>query len=76
MSDDVRVFVNERPILVAPGSRARDAVQMADPALAAALDGGTAFLTDGVGRAIDPGTVVETGAILRAGLRARRPAAG
>jgi len=71
MTDPVRVFVNERPLAVPPGATVRDAVAAADAALAAAVDAGTAFLTDGVGRPIAPSAVVTPGSIVRAGIRAR-----
>jgi hypothetical protein len=68
MSDPVLVFVNERPLAVAPGTRAGEAAQRADGgggALGEALATGQAFLTDGRGIRLDPATPLTAGAIVR-----------
>jgi hypothetical protein len=74
VSDGVRVFVNERAVVVVPGATVREAVLMLDPDLAAALREGRAYVTDGVGRPIEPSTSVEPGAIFRVVVSARRTA--
>jgi hypothetical protein len=72
MSEGLRVFVNERAITVGLGTTVRDAVAECDAALADALPSGVAYVTDGVGRPIDPESLVEAGAILRVVRSARR----
>lgn len=76
MSSPVRIFVDERPRSVATGASVREAVAGDDPELAAALAQGRAYVTDGVGRPLDPATTVFPGAILRVvrSARARHPA--
>ncbi|HVH09658.1 MAG TPA: adenosine deaminase [Gemmatimonadales bacterium] len=69
----IRVFVNERPVSVAPGARVRDAVELLDRELAELLGRGAAYVTDGVGRPVDAGERVgEGGAIFRVVVSARR----
>lgn len=69
----VRVFVNERPVTVAPGATVRDAVEALDRDLAGLLASGAAYATDGVGRPVDAGDPVgEGGAILRVVVSARQ----
>jgi len=69
----IRVFVNERPVSVAPGARVRDAVELLDRALADLLGSGAAYVTDGVGRPVDAGDPVgEGGAIFRVVVSARQ----
>lgn len=75
MTEGVRLFVNERPVLVPVGATVREAVLAFDPALATALQQGSAHVTDGVGRAIEPSGAVEPGAIVRVVVSARRQAA-
>ena len=76
MSDGVRVFVNEQPVIVVPGATIREAVLAFDPALTAALRDGRGYVTDGVGRPVEPSGSVEPGAIFRVILSARhRPPA-
>ena len=73
--DSVRVFVNERPVEVARGATVRDAVAALDRSLADMLsaDGGGAYVTDGVGRAVDAADPVgEAGAVLRVVVTTRR----
>ena len=65
MSEGIRVFVNEEAVLVAPGATVREAVSMFDPDLAAGLRDGSAYVTDGVGRPVEPSGSVEPGTILR-----------
>ncbi len=61
----LRVFVNEQPVMVEPGSAVRDAVAAFDGALAQRLDGARVFVIDGVGRRISPDHPVEAGHIYR-----------
>jgi hypothetical protein len=68
----IRVYVNERPVDVAPGAPAAAAVRALDPALADAVSAGSAQLTDGRGIAVPPDAPLAPGAILRAARRARR----
>ncbi len=60
-----RVFVNERPVTVSAGATALDAVMVLDPELARLVGESGAYLTDGVGRRIDPTEPLSNGAILR-----------
>lgn len=59
--------------MVSPGVSVRQAVQSFDVALGAALDAGAAYATDGVGRELDPASIVAEGAIIRVIKSARRP---
>ena len=69
----IRVFVNERPVSVAPGARVRDAVEQLDHELAELVGRGAAYVTDGVGRPVDGGDPVgEGGAIFRVVVSARQ----
>ena len=71
--EPLRVFVNERPVEVARGARVRDAVAALDSELAALLVEGSAYVTDGVGRAIDAADVVrEAGGVFRVVVTTRR----
>jgi len=65
MSEPIHVFINEQMVAVQPGATVREAVAMLEPALAHALLEGTAYVTDGVGRALEPSHSVEPGSILR-----------
>ena len=72
MSGDVRIFVDEVPRGVPPGTPVSAAVAGDDAGLAALLAAGRAYVTDGVGREIamdDPGF---PGAIYRVVRSARR----
>ncbi|UCF41488.1 MAG: hypothetical protein JSW43_03920 [Gemmatimonadota bacterium] len=65
MSGRVTVFVNERPVEVDAGSTVLAAVRAFDARLAEALNGGGAYVTDGVGRRIDPASPLSGGSIVR-----------
>jgi len=67
----IRVYVNERPVDLAPGAPAVAAVRALDPALADAVAVGAAQLTDGRGIAVAPDAPLAPGSILRAARRAR-----
>jgi len=69
----IRVFVNERPVSVAPGASVRDAVEVLDRELAELVGRGAAYVTDGVGRPVDAADPVrEGGAIFRVVVSARQ----
>lgn len=68
----VRIFVNERPVEVAPGTAVESAIAASDAELAEALRQGRAHVTDGVGRPIDPRAPAVAGAIFRVVRSARR----
>lgn len=70
----IRVFVNDKAVDVPRGgSRVRDAVAQADPALARLLESGDAYVTDAAARPIDAGDPIgEAGAVLRVVVSARR----
>jgi hypothetical protein len=68
----IRCFVNDRPVDLPAGATAADAVRAFDPELADRVVAGEAFLTDGRGIALEGGTVLAAGAILRAAVSARR----
>ena len=72
MSQQISIYINEHPVPVDVGCTVRGAVRAFDDDLADALDGGSAFVTDGVGREIDPSGVVAVGDILRVVRSARR----
>lgn len=74
MTEPVRIFVDGRPLAVPGGATVAAVVTADDPELAAALRDGRAYVTDGVGRPIDPSATVFAGAILRVVRSARRPA--
>lgn len=75
MSDPIVVFVNDRPVRLAPGASVRDAVAAADPALAARLAAGgeTTYVTDARGLRLPLEEVVFAGAIVRVVASARTP---
>ena len=73
MTEPIRIFVDERPLTAAPGGSVLEAVAGDDPELAAALREGRAYVTDGVGRPIEPTVTVFPGAIYRVVRSARRP---
>ena len=73
MAETLRVFINEKPVEVARGATVRDAVARHDRALAELLTGDAAYVTDGVGRRVDPADPVgEAGAVFRVIVTARR----
>jgi len=73
MAETLRVFINKRPVEVPRGAAVRDAVARHDRALADLLAGEAAYVTDGVGRRVDPADPVgEAGAVFRVIVTARR----
>lgn len=69
----LRIFIDEQSVAVPNGATLREILADRDPALAAAIAAGTAYVTDGVGRRIDPDVRPTTGAIFRVVRSARRP---
>lgn len=72
MTGTLIVFVDGQAVTVAGGATALDAVDGADGILAARIRAGTAYITDGRGIELDPGSPLESGAILRIVMPARR----
>jgi adenosine deaminase len=69
----LRVFVNERPVDVAPGATVRDAVEALDRGLSDLLATAAAYVTDGVGRMVDAADPVgEAGGVFRVVVSAGR----
>jgi hypothetical protein len=65
MTDDIRVFVNAAPVTVPPGATVLDAVRAWKPDEAQGVTGGSRLVTDSRGLPIEPGVVLQAGAILR-----------
>jgi len=63
--ETLRVFIDTRGVDVPPGAKAIDAVELFDPAVAAAVRGGQKILTDSRGLPIDGNGPLESGAIFR-----------
>ena len=73
MASAVRVFVNDKPVEVERGATVWDAVHELDRGLAALIESGGAYVTDGVGRTVDAAdTVSEAGQVYRVVVSARR----
>ncbi|MDX2119719.1 MAG: hypothetical protein SF070_01520 [Gemmatimonadota bacterium] len=72
MSTGLRVFVNERPYSLPPGSTVRDALRAAAPELVPLCEAGQAVVTDGRALAIGLDAPLSGGAILRAQPTSRR----
>jgi hypothetical protein len=72
MSQPLRVFVNDHPLDVAPGSDALAAVRAFDPQAAETLTAGGGYLTDGRGIEIPFTSMLSGGSILRLVLSGRR----
>ena len=68
----MRVFVNATPIDLEPGTDVREAVRAHDPALAARLAAGEAYVTDGRGIELAADAGLADGSILRVVVSARR----
>jgi hypothetical protein len=73
LSDRVRVYINGKPVDVAPDATALDAVRVFDPASADLLQSGERALADSRGLPIGADVTVYAGLILRvvSGRRAR-----
>ncbi len=72
----IPVFINDRLVEVENGSAAAGAVAAANAEWGTALAEGRAYLTDGRGIRLEPGTPLGAGAILRVIVSARQSAAG
>lgn len=68
----IPVFVNEKPVCIAPGGTALQAVAALDRDLADRLTVGGAYITDGRGIRLTPDEPLSAGAIIRVILSARR----
>jgi hypothetical protein len=74
MTETIRVFVNTTALDLPAGADVGQAVRALDPELAASLERGAAFVTDGRGLEVDPAGMLVSGSILRVVMRARRGA--
>lgn len=72
MTDAIPVFVNGHTVRIAPAEPVAAAVALHDPALAAQVSAGTAYVTDGRGIRLPADALVHAGAILRVVVSARR----
>jgi hypothetical protein len=72
MKETIRVFVNTSAVDLPIGADVSQAVRTYDPALENQIATGTAYITDGRGIEIGPAAPLESGAILRVVVRARR----
>lgn len=61
----MRIFIDEQPTDIEPGTTTLDAIRQVDPGLGQSVAAGDAHVTDGVGRSLPPEAVLEPGAILR-----------
>ncbi|MFN2326562.1 MAG: hypothetical protein ABR551_11840 [Gemmatimonadales bacterium] len=66
------VFVNEKPVHIAPSGTALQAVAALDQDLADRLAAGGAYITDGRGIRLAPDEILSAGAIIRVIISARR----
>lgn len=71
MNGPMRAFVNEQPVSVPDGAPALVAVEVLDPALAARVVAGEAYLTDGRGIRMAGDAPLSAGAIVRVIVTAR-----
>ena len=67
------IFINEQVFRVRPGLSAAEAAAHLDPELPAALQDGTAYLTDARGIRLPPDQPVSAGSIIRVVRRAAEP---
>lgn len=65
MPDAFRCFVNERAVTLTPGATVTDAITAFDPALAARMALGEAYVTDARAIRVAPDQALVAGAILR-----------
>jgi hypothetical protein len=72
MTDTMRVFVNTSAVDLPIGADVAQAVRAYDPAIEGQIAMGTAYITDGRGIEIAPAAPLQSGAIIRVVLRARR----
>ena len=74
MTETIRVFVNTTALNLPAGADVGQAVHALDPELAASVERGAAYVTDGRGIEVDPAASLASGSILRVVVRARRGA--
>ena len=74
MTERISVFVNGAVLTLPAGTDATTAVRALDPNLERQMADGLAYVTDGRGIEIAPGTPLTGGAILRVIIRSRRGA--
>ena len=72
MAETIDVYINETRVTVIAGSTVHAAVAVHDDHLARAVESGSAYVTDGVGRRMSPDTTVGVGEIVRVVRTARR----
>jgi hypothetical protein len=72
MTETIRVFVNTTALDLPAGADVGQAVRALDPELAASVERGAAFVTDGRGIEVDSAASLTGGSILRVVVRARR----
>jgi hypothetical protein len=72
MADEIRVYLNERGVLLPSGATARDALRLVVPEVLPGAEAGTAVVTDGRGLPVALDTTLQAGAILRASHSSRR----
>ncbi len=75
MKETIRVFVNTSAVDLPAGADVSQAVRAYDPAVENQIAAGAAYITDGRGIEIAPAAPLESGAILRVVVRARRGSA-
>ncbi|HEV8600328.1 MAG TPA: hypothetical protein VGQ69_13280 [Gemmatimonadales bacterium] len=73
MTEPIRVFIDDHPVSVSPGTTSLAAVARFNPSLVERIQSGSAYLTDGRGIRMDPLSPVFAGAILRVVVSARPP---
>ena len=76
MSATVRVYVNGRGVAAPTDGTPVDAVRVADPVLADAIDAGERVVTDSRGLPVVAGDALYNGAIFRVVANRQRPPAG
>jgi hypothetical protein len=72
MTDTIRVFVNTSAVDLPIGADVAQAVRAYDPAIGDQIAMGAAYITDGRGIEIAPAAPLQSGAIIRVVVRARR----
>lgn len=72
MPADIRVYLNERGLSLAPGATARDAVRTGAPELLPDCEAGQATITDARALPVALDEILSGGAILRVQRSARR----
>jgi hypothetical protein len=72
MPDQIRVFVNDRGVSLAPGALVRDAIRTGAPDLLPDCESGNANITDARGLPLGLDEPLAAGSILRAARSSRR----